>query len=227
VCDLQIVDYVARTSLASAFAKPYALPAEIKSESDWQRRMLEIDSSKALESRLCSQQYDILLVDLIDERFDIFERDGIVVTNSVAFQVAQLESEALRQGFRRLAIDNPDRGSMWARGMCRLYEIAMAANPHCLVVMNEVQWGYDQSLPAWMTSKYVSDANRQLRSLYRVSERITGNRYHRIEYESDLFTPDLTHKWGVAPFHYAAPLYRQTIAQLQNIAANRSLHPAN
>lgn len=217
-CDFDISDYVARTSLASSFARPYELPTEFSCKSDWQRRMLEIDCGKNLEGMIRSSDFDIILVDFIDERFELLEKDGSVATSSVAYQGASLGQQAIEQGYQVLPNNDPRRNSMWARGWQDLCRIALETNPHCTIVMNQVQWGYHPSLPAWLTPEKTEEANRILRNFYHIAERISGNNLVSIKYDTSLFTPDDNHKWGMAPFHYTQPFYQHTISKLNEIA---------
>lgn len=75
----ELVKYVARTSLAVQQSAPKVLTSLLERiPSPFQREMMMIDMQKSLFQLLESEQYDVLLLDFIDERFGIaqFEDDA-------------------------------------------------------------------------------------------------------------------------------------------------------
>lgn len=216
--DLVIVDYVARTSIASAFAKPYPLDEEPKVRSNWQLRQLIIDAEKGLEKRLREADFDILLVDLIDERFEIFEKDGAILNNSFAAREAGLGNQALKRGYRMIPMTTPERSRLWVEGWRRLCAVVAEANPGAAIVMNEVQWGTHPKMPLEAKPEMTSEANLYLRTFYRHAQRTANENSRSLIYDGELFKPDPDHKWGIGPFHYGKELYFKTIDQLKTIA---------
>src|SRR5262245_36139340 len=89
---LVLVDYYARSSIASLGAQPIEMPSAVqKITSNFQRRMVERDIRKDFLNNLADLRFDLLLIDLIDERFNLYvKQQGRVCT---------LSNELLSSGF--------------------------------------------------------------------------------------------------------------------------------
>src|SRR5262245_35612735 len=89
---LALVDYYARSSIASLGARTIEMPSSVQNiSSKFQRRMVERDIRKDFLNDLTRLQFDVLLIDLIDERFNLYvEPDGGACT---------LSSELVSSGF--------------------------------------------------------------------------------------------------------------------------------
>ena len=84
--------YTSRSSLISAVAQPVALDAErVRLDSSFQRRCVIEDFGKRFLAELASERLDWLVVDLIDERFDVLRTPSSFVTRSSAYQSAGLD----------------------------------------------------------------------------------------------------------------------------------------
>ena len=80
-----LVDYYARSSIASLGARPIDMPSSVQGiSSKFQKKMVERDINKDFLTDLARLQFDVLLIDLIDERFPLYvEPDGRVCTMSI------------------------------------------------------------------------------------------------------------------------------------------------
>ncbi|HJW54057.1 MAG TPA: DUF6270 domain-containing protein [Burkholderiaceae bacterium] len=206
--------YVARTSLASAFAtRPVHGVALDKIESSFQRRMVDIDINKRLESLLLTTNADIILIDSIDERFDLFEtRDGSVCTVS---------NELYSSGFRcdpLLGAIIPSRSeaffTYWKHGWSRLIELLKRRGMLSRLRVNKVYWSIEHEdgsnfLPVYPPEK-ISAANLFLERLYQHMEiDLLDSQF--IVVPSQLQVGALSHRWGSSPFHYIEDFYRVMI----------------
>ena len=83
----ELAGYFARTAMASAFASRPVTDVELEGiESAFQRRMVQADVQKVLGTFLEQEDFDILLHDPIDERFNLLRLgDGALVTRSPEF----------------------------------------------------------------------------------------------------------------------------------------------
>lgn len=79
-----VVNYIARTSFASSFHSQKTINVDTSTiPSIFQKRMVENDLFKLTENAIKNTEFDILLVDLIDERFRLFiSEDGEIFTIS-------------------------------------------------------------------------------------------------------------------------------------------------
>jgi uncharacterized protein DUF6270 len=83
--------YVARCSVVSAVADPVATDEDsVVVPSAWQRRRVLADFQKTCFAQFAASVLDRLVIDLIDERFDLLRVDGSYVTRSSAFDAGKL-----------------------------------------------------------------------------------------------------------------------------------------
>jgi Family of unknown function (DUF6270) len=233
---LVLVDYYARCSLASLGSRPINMPSTVQIiDSKFQKRMVERDIRKDFLNDLAGFQFDVLLLDLIDERFNLYlEPQGKVCT---------LSSELLSSGFP----GDSDGGSMISTGseeFWRLWEAGWLVLVNKLRVLrvldrlliNQVFWGtrtenggnFEPHYPV----RYIDTANQFLDRMYRrISGDIPYEQFLRFDYR--LMTGSITHTWGISPFHYVDGYYHSAIQQLvawpsrkKLISASRVAMPA-
>ena len=94
---LTLVNYFARTSLASAFRKPPTEwePEEIlgRLNSNFQRRMVETDLRKTLGQHISDTDFDLLVLDFVDERMSTIEFKGSTITQSSELMSACFDAD--------------------------------------------------------------------------------------------------------------------------------------
>ena len=102
---LVLVDYYARSSIVSLGARPIEMPSAVQNiGSKFQRRMIERDIRKNFLNDLARLQFDVLLIDLIDEQFNLYVEPG--------GRVCTLTNELVSSGFPK----DSDRGSRISTG---------------------------------------------------------------------------------------------------------------
>lgn len=70
--EVTLVKYIARSSLAAQLSVPFKNEAILdRLPSKFQREMLQVDMEKTLFKQLQQSDFDVLLLDFIDERFSI------------------------------------------------------------------------------------------------------------------------------------------------------------
>lgn len=207
----EVADYVARTSLGSAFArKPQAAPPTFERlPSAFQRRMAEMDWHKTLPAKLTETAFDFLLVDLIDERFDVAEIGGSLVSVSNEFQNTGYPLD----GLTRHPFGSPEHTEAFRIAFNGLINLV---DPERIVV-SRAYWArmLSDGRPT-ADSGYVDGANQNLERLYSI---VKSAGVHWIEFSPEQLRGALDHKWGVSPFHYVDSFYGQVQASLAEIAA--------
>jgi hypothetical protein len=214
---LVLVDYYARCSLASLGAQSIDMPAVVQNiRSPFQKRMVERDIRKDFLNDLPRLQFDILLLDLIDERFNLYvEPEGRVCT---------LSSELMNSGFR---IDS-NEGAKYLFGseeFWRLWEggwVILVNKLRCLGVLdrllvNQVFWGSRTenggNFEPHYSRKYIDSANQFLDRMYRrIGSEIPPQQF--LKFDHGLMTGSISHRWGTSPFHYIDAYYHSAIRQL-------------
>lgn len=98
--ELEVVSYNGRSSFATL--SPKNVLKTISSEnyeslksidSNFQRRMVDFDFNNSILESTDNSNYDVLLIDLIDNRFNLGEVDGKLVTISSAFALSIVSSK--------------------------------------------------------------------------------------------------------------------------------------
>ena len=225
---LALVDYYARCSLASLGAQPIEMPSVVQNiSSKFQRRMVERDIRKDFLSDLTRLRFDVLLIDLIDERFNLYvEPDGRACT---------LSSELVSSGFPK----DSDRGSriysgseefwrLWEAGWLILVNKLRGLGVLDRLRVNQVYWGSRTenggNFEPHHSSRQIDLANQFLDRMYqRISADILSEQFLRFDH--GVMTGSITHKWGISPFHYADAYYHAAIQQLCTWSSIKEMIP--
>ena len=213
----KIDTYVARTSLASAFSNEVSAEIDLeKINSKFQRSMVDIDINKRLQSLLMSTNADVILLDAIDERLNLFQfKNGSICT---------LSNEFLESGFDCSSENgnvvysrSNDFFKLWEHGWCSLIDILKKRNILDRLVVNNAFWSIKHEdgtdfLPN-ISDKYISDVNIFLTHIYtRMSHDLTPDQF--INFPQNLICGATNHKWGSSPFHYVDKFYLYIIKSL-------------
>lgn len=222
-----LVGYIARTSLASAFTARSA-PRDIiqlaaKIGSAFQRRMVEIDLRKRALSLISSASFDYLLIDLIDERFNLARFAGSNVQPEVFTLSRELAAVCNWPGAQVVPGTNQHL-SAWKRGVGQL----LRNMPPERIIVNRAFWATTMSDGTPLEKQsLIEQSNRTLEVMYDYLQR---NHVGGVITYPEGIVADPSHKWGVAPFHYAPSMYESLIRQLgeiQNRSAVRPTRPSS
>jgi len=217
--DHAILDFYARMSFGSAFrSRPFPfsvneLDPQSAISSAWQRRMMETDIERRLPGILTAQaeQTDMVLVDFIDERFQLVESDGEYATYSVSFQQCAKDRD-----FPIVKTGTDGHFALWVEGFTAFkLQMDRLGIP---VILNKVWWGQRSAGEEHYAQSYVDRSNAYLRRLYRIAEAMECE---VIDYGGRTFELDPNHKWGLAPFHYVMDIYAHAIKSIDEIAARQ------
>ncbi|MCQ2000380.1 DUF6270 domain-containing protein [Arthrobacter zhaoxinii] len=203
--------YSARSPIGSAFSPMLREIPDIDLEantSTFQQAMVQTDLYKLLPHRLATSQYDILLIDLIDERLQTVRSDS-------AFYTFSPEAQRCGMNIEDMAIVRPgseEHKSTFKEGLRKLLEVV----PPERIVVNRVFWAaVDVHGVEVAPAANVDENNEILAELYAFFEEADGVRF--IDYPPELFVSDPSHKWGPSPFHYVPALYEHTINSLHSL----------
>lgn len=207
--ELHLAGYIARSSLASAFdehvpdARLHENLARIPSA--FQRRMVGWDLKRSAADVIDTANWDIVLLDLIDERFSLLQIDGALVTMSGEFMKTGIRGDPERL----IASGSEAHVTAWKRGFARFLDTVGAEQ----VVVNKVFWAtHDNFGEPLERQEWISHNNATLARMYDHIERVA--RLRVIAYPDSLLVAEREHKWGVSPFHYTRAMYMHTLAQL-------------
>jgi hypothetical protein len=210
---VELVEYVARSSMISAMSKrPFEGVNTPIINSQWRRHRVQwgLESAKVKDS-IAEAAFDLILIDLIDERYPLLRRDRQTF--------ATVSSEFLETGFvktteKTLNWDSAYREVLWRRAWKRLARQLNRVGKLDAVRLNRVFWATKMSdgtdYPIAGADRTTHERiNALLERMYAwITEDIDPNQIY--DYEDTDLTADIDHIWGTAPFHY--PLaYNQSL----------------
>ena len=198
---VDLVDYFARTSLAVLTTPPVENDNVLqKISSPFQRRMVENDLNKTIVHKIVNSEFDILLIDLIDERFNLLNVAGNLLTFSSEYS----DAHGTAKLGETIEAFTDEKRELWCRGANHLSHAIESSIGFEKVVLNKVYWtktinggGHLEGV----SDRDISKVNEDLDFMYDYLARIMPG-MHYIEYEPSLLQIDPNHKWGVTPYHY-------------------------
>jgi hypothetical protein len=219
---IDLVDYYARSSLASVVARPFESSIDIQLEkilSPFQRRMVERDVNKSFFDDLDKLEYDILLVDLVDERLNIWvdDFDHVITLSSELSQTGFLNQGHIG---RVVVSGNEEFWERWLQGWSLFVERLRYLGKLHKLVINKVYWSLETEAGQEFGESYpaqrILSANKLLKRMYDRIE-IDVSRGQIIEFPTSLLRSADSHKWGVSPFHYIDDYYAAALENLYDI----------
>lgn len=209
--------YIARTSLASAFRNELVSNYDLSTiASSFQRRMVDNDLLKKTMAELINADFDFLVIDLIDERFDVVDNgDGQYFTLSSEFK----DNIILQEGVRILKPNDDELFDLWCQGWNKLIEMARLNNFYHKIIINRVYWSNKDLSNELVFPEYgnwIDKNNQWLNRLYSYIEKLEDIKI--ISYPENSFFIDRAHKWGAQPYHYTNGLYIEFLNKLDQMS---------
>lgn len=221
VTDIELVRYVARTSFASQACRPWRDNAVLDAvASAFQRRMVEFDMRKSVLTALDSTPFDVLLVDLIDDRFALFEyKQGCFATASSEF----VKAVGGTPRGRRISNSSDEFDALWTAGFSSLVQLLDEKKLLPALRINQVFWAErdsDGNAITNVNAQAIRDANERLAKRYeQIKTLVPAAVFY--QYPDTCFVADASHRWGLSPYHYAPALYHATLSHLRNETSRR------
>lgn len=220
-CDFELVNYVARSPMASALSNKPMLEVDIEgNDSAFQRKMLFFDLEKRLLHELDNCEFDFLLVDLIDERINLIrtKNEGLVAYSN----------ELLRTGYKFREEDgelisgfSTESFAMWENAWAEFIDFARKKEFFEKIRVIEVYWARCEAglVAPGYTDESLRLANEWLENAYkRVRSDLPENQI--IYIPKELCFADPEHIWGFSPFHYMKKYYLHVLSFLKKQSYN-------
>ncbi|RAU19175.1 hypothetical protein DN062_02595 [Nitrincola tibetensis] len=222
--DFEVVGYYARSSFASLGATPFVDEKILSDiESNWQRKMVHADMSKAIFSSLQDSNADIFLIDLVDERFSVSINGKSIHTVSSEYKKALYRPNE----YKLIKPFDSQRRSLWLKGLEKLSQYLIDSGLGHKVVINQVYWTLDCDDKSSMqhslySEEYVNNSNIELDFMYsEISKYLPNARF--IRYTENMLNIDKSHKWGFEPFHFSKNVQFEQLRQLKKIFLDMEL----
>lgn len=213
---LELVHYTARSALASFFGRrPLGIsPRYDDVDSPFQRRIVRDDLEKMSRRTIRELDHDVLVLDLIDERFSLAHfADGGTATISQEF----LKTGIPRESYRLTRFPSSAHWDRWEAGWGTFMDFLDQDGRRDRLVVHQAGWvartpdgqsSGDQELTA--------AANDWLeRAFVRMARDIPAERMIRVSDAHQLADP--SHKWGLSPFHYVPAYYQEFLDRLVEV----------
>ena len=219
-----IVEYVARSSLVSSFEEKSFLQKgnqnSLLNDVDFSlipnnfcRRCVKYDIAKELPNLLREQQFDVLLVDFIAERHDLWKTEHGFVT--ISWELMQTGIKIPDQEI--LKSNDLYKLELWKNAWDRFIAFLHAHHLFDKLVINRVYWTAKLSDGRCFTAgdEYeIIINNIILEHMYNYAYK---NGVKFINYDDKILLADVNHKWGLCPRHYTKDMYEHTIYCLKNL----------
>lgn len=216
-----LVDYVARQSIISAARPPIAYPLDLSAVSSrFQQRMVQgAQRGNLYESlRQHAAETDLVLVDLTDERAGVFEMpDGSYFTRSIELDGAGLTRQVSDASTRYLQFGTDEHFEVfgWAAQTFRAELDRLGLTERTVVLAPAwAEYTIDGQYSGESYGYSPSDANYFQQRYVDLLENYLGLRTLRL---TDTRS-DAGHQWGLAPFHFAEPVYAYFVDKLAEVA---------
>ena len=215
--------YAARCSIVSAVASPVSIdPDRVALPSPWQRRCVLADFEKSFFASLEDVQPDWLVIDLIDERFDLLRRAGSFVTRSSAFNAAGLNA---MHGFEYVRRASPEGLDLFEHAAREFADRVTKILPRERVIVHRAMWcthyrsgGEAVAFPDPRLTLCRAQ-NTMLGRAYDTLTAAFGDGTNVIALDPKLHVADGGHRWGLEPYHYERSYNDAAIAQLRALVA--------
>jgi hypothetical protein len=202
-----LTNYIARSSLVSIVADPLNIAeAEIALDSKFQRQMVEYDLNKRAIAALLNDDSEFLIIDMIDERFDLLKCKNSYITYSNEFS-----NSGLRDKLKFSRVNKEDKMQLWKESVkIFINRISEKYHPERIIV-NKVYYSseyitLENQVKKFSNQSEIDEKNSFLNEMYEyIKEHFPGVSF--IEYEG-VYYADEKHKWGLSPFHFEERLYK-------------------
>jgi len=216
------LEYHARTSWVSQASPPHRPPVPIPPGAGFGERMVREDLAKEVVADLIASQPALLVVDLIDERFDVVQVAGSWYTMSDYYQRLGLEPKVREVATVTSAYRSPPRALQFESAAALIAPELAEALPRTRIVLHQAWYTArtaDPAVPFYSTAtKHAMSSNEALSGWYASLRSAFGRRLHVVEPPRELLVGDPAHRWGLAHYHYVPQYYTWMLAALHDVA---------
>ena len=180
--------------------------------SAFQRRMVKWDITRPI---LPYKEFDFLIIDLIDERFDVLLQGDQLITNSKQFEDAGgHQAMNVKVAF---SANSDERFAAFARGCA--YLASETRQNEMPIIFHDARWASDFIDPNGVRIPFpnqgaVIGTNRRLDRMSRIVTEVLKP-HIILKPEPELMIGDSNHRWGAASYHYIPQYYVDIWSKLE------------
>jgi Family of unknown function (DUF6270) len=220
--EFEIVEHLARSSLASIFARqPFEDAFSHRLTSKFQARSMNMDVTKVGREQLATLDADLILMDLIDERFDLVQAENPWCLCTASHEFIHTGAHAEIPNIRFVKNGSDRFIQYWKEGWDALVRLLSSRHILHKVRVNKVFWQRSMSNGepfAKKSPQQIEEANTLLDKLY-VHMSINLAQQQFFEYDDAAMVCPADHQWDPAPFHYSDALYRDALEKVRRSAS--------
>ncbi|EOC0476911.1 hypothetical protein ACI00X_002126 [Cronobacter turicensis] len=212
-CAIKLDEYIARNSIAALLSEAIDYSdSDIDLSSAFLKKCIHHDLKKtalqSLANSLCKDS--VLIIDFMDERFDVLNFDGKLITNSWDFRATRLAKNSNPPN-AVLKFDSTSKQNLWEKGFDILYrEVVKTIAPRNIFViipsMATILYG-ENGFSRFEINKYAMPQYNEMLCI--MNDHLVNN-YSGVTLVRPLpwmLFCDYRHKWGAHPYHYNNYLY--------------------
>ncbi|MCI0766660.1 DUF6270 domain-containing protein [Bacillus sp. TL12] len=217
----EIIDYYARSSVISLIAKslPYK-EEQISLTSNFRRKSLyrDLDKTFVKDLKEIAKKVDYLVIDFMEERFDILKYNDTYLTRSWEYRESNLQNE-----FNATVLDRFDSTltKVWEENCLRFIEELKRYFRPEQIILNDVQmvnsYFKDGQMHLFENQEYICNFNKVVAHYNQYfKENFEGINVIRPK-DKSYFYCDAKHLWGCFPYHFNDRYYLELEKQMREI----------
>ncbi|WP_226581157.1 DUF6270 domain-containing protein [Halobacillus litoralis] len=216
--DYSIINYFARSSLISIYSAPMFIKVDgIELDSNFQKRTVYNDLNKIFNKYIETSTSDYLIIDFIDERYDVASYKDSYITLSDEFRNSNLPGifEFNKSG------DTKNYFELWEQSALSFLHQLKAVRAPSSVILHKAYWmktyiDNEGNIVEFPDQDKITLNNKRLERFYSFIERNLPGIVKTIQLDGD-YHGDINHKWGLSPFHYEERYYEAFIKAVASI----------
>ncbi|GED44845.1 hypothetical protein HME01_06970 [Vreelandella aquamarina] len=210
-----LIRYIARSSFASQACKSWDSQQILDGiGSSFQRRMVKYDTDKSLLKFVDEDYFDLFLIDLIDDRFDLVEYEK----NCFATRSVEFVKGAKKDPVSKVGRHQPGYDKRWKIG----FESFLKKMDHNKklekIKINQVFWAAETisgDVISGFSKDRIERENEYLWNRYSYMKQFLPKNAF-LSFDEKNLKADQSHKWGVSPFHFSEVYYQDLLLKLRS-----------
>ncbi|MDQ1293841.1 MAG: hypothetical protein QG608_1722 [Actinomycetota bacterium] len=218
---LDLIRYTARTSWISQASTPWPPEPDLGDTlSQFGRRLVLEDLHKKVVDQIIEAAPDVVVLDLIDDRFSLFRRGTSWLTYSDYCQASPFGKDVRAEHDQASRFLEPGRARLFETAVRAIAPRLMALAPRTKFVLHEAPYAVKVTSGSGFPKARVKESlasNALQTQLFDILAAAFGPRLERLTPPEELVRGDPNQRWGLAPFHYVSEYYQWFLDSLEAV----------